>query len=113
MSYDVSAGNIQFTMSWENYNKACNELGDEVNDMLQEIGFEAEFDKPRGERSITGLEQEGIWFSKLEETFKKLAPYVDSVSFIEFWEGGGDWHWKYIFENGTMREVKGKVVYEE
>lgn len=112
MSETIHTNEIKFTMSWENYDRGCNELGEEIEDLLSEIGLPPEFNKPRGERSIIGLDQQEIWFSKLEETFKKLAPYVDSGSFIEFW-GGEDWHWKYIFENCTMREVKGRVVYDE
>lgn len=44
--------------------------------------------------------------------FEAIAPYVESGSFIEM-EGEDGSRWKWAFNKGVFKEVKGKVVYDE
>lgn len=44
--------------------------------------------------------------------FKEIAPYVKEGSFIEM-KGEDGAKWKWIFENGTCREVTAKFIWEE
>ena len=46
-----------------------------------------------------------------EVFFLTIAPYVTSGSVIEMANTEG-FHWRYLFQNGTVQIQEGKVVYE-
>jgi hypothetical protein len=62
--------------------------------------------------NILGIHFEGEKIGDENLLFEAIAPFVNSGCFIEMC-GEDDYHWRWKFDNGGVREVPGHVVFEE
>ena len=93
--------------SWvsDNYHETARDLIDVVD---TEFRFEDSYYDDKGNFHL------GYFNSKMgheKVLFEALAPFVEDGSFVE-WRGEDEAHWRWNFQNGTLAEQVGKIVWE-
>ena len=101
MSYCVLVTNSEFHVKTELFGRVYN--------TLNRCGYKPIADDVG---NVIGLERysDNLNYNE-EKLLMSIASYVENGSFIEMrGEDGSQWRW--IFSNGTLREVKSKLVWE-
>lgn len=116
-NFEIKAQQLQSAYDalckWANYEDKYPEeltLTSRFVKLMKDNDYEAVHDVFTGD--ITEIWFVGDRLGNDYEMFKAIAPYVEHGSFIEFvGEGGTLWRW--VFKQGEMREILGKIVWED
>lgn len=100
MGYGMSMKNSKFHVKTENFGR--------VYAALQHHGYVFEVDSIG---NVTGIEYVGEILSNEEEAFAKIAPYVESGSYLEMCGEDGE-RFRWIFNNGTFKEIIAKTIWD-
>lgn len=73
--------------------------------------FDEIADMPDGGLFVAHDDDKNYYGDDVMEVLKKLAPYVQAGD-VEF-TGEDAEHWRYHFEDGTVRYQVGRIVYED
>lgn len=98
-------------MNW-NYDETCRNL----DEILNQLGFHVvhentglnAIDDP-GDIIDLGMEN---WKGDEEVFLNALAPVVEDGSYLTFRGENGD-HWRYVFRDGRMDTLQGRIVFDE
>lgn len=102
MGYCMDMTDSKFSVKTENIGR--------VLKPLENHGYSLEIDDDGNATSIDFVGNKMSYDE--DEMFKKIAPFVESGSYIEMrGEDGGMWRW--VFENGNCREIKAKLTWPE
>lgn len=100
---DVPNSSVWFAwMPW-NYPETCETL----EEILRELGFDVIADEDGNIVELYYNDKSG----NQDHFLKALAPYVRNNSYI-IWQGEDHSVWRMVFENGTMTEKSGRVVFD-
>ena len=81
-----------------------------IFDILAECRWDVDIDIGG---NIVGIEFTGEKLGDdIETLFNAIAPYVQAGSYIQMSGEEGE-QWKYVFDGASMREVQGRVVFDD
>ena len=79
-----------------------------LEDALKEMDFDVETDEAL---NVTGVTYQRESYGDLEAALPLIGPQVRAGSYLEF-RGEDGAHWRLLFEEGQLRKVHGRVVWE-
>ena len=79
-----------------------------LEDALEEMDFDVETDDAL---NVTGVTYQRESYGDLEVALPFIRPQVRAGSYLEF-QGEGGARWRILFEEGQLRKVHGRVVWE-
>lgn len=85
------------------------ERSDELEDLLGEFGFTVTKNKA-GDIDELFYEYQKFRSDDTDELLCAIAPFVETGSYVAF-QGEDDSLWAYYFDNGSMEEYEGAVIF--